>query len=388
MNAATRLPALLVAAALTATLAGAAPRTLTASGVHLVSETRIDTSGDGAMQYRVPALAITARGVLVACYDARNVSVADLPNNIDIVCRRSFDGGETWAERQVVARHAESDVPELAFGVGDPNLTYDRDTGRLFLFHIGAPPGVGFAGALPSDRPDDRTTLHPWYRFSDDDGATWSDTVDLTAQLKEPGMGGIIASAGKGTQLADGTLVVPYLYRRDGSNVGAFAVSADHGRTWRMTEPLPGTMVDEHKVEQLADGSLISNARPGVGAGPYRRTATAPGIDGPWTVPVARLGLPDPGCNGDILRVDPDPDGPRADWLLASNPASQTDRTHLVVRLSKDGGASWPEEYAVETGPSGYSTMVALPDGSFAVLFEHTVPDSLKFVRFGLDRFE
>ncbi|MGY1740291.1 MULTISPECIES: sialidase family protein [unclassified Blastococcus] len=351
-----------------------------------VTSVLVDASGDGAAQYRVPALAVTAAGTLVACYDARRASRADLPNTIDVVCRRSTDGGRSWSQRQVAARHGESDDPALAYGVGDPSLLLDRETGRLFLFHIGAPPGVGFYSAAPGDRPDDRGTLHPWYRYSDDDGVTWSDTVDLTAQLKTPETAGIIASAGKGLQLADGTLVVPYLYLRDGLAHAAYGVSADHGATWRMTAPLPGHDVDEHKLEQLADGSLIDVGRPR-GADRARLLATAPTVDGPWTVPAPQPGMPDPGCNGDVLRVDPDPDSPRADWLLASHASSPTDRRDLVVRLSRDGGRTWPAALAVTTGPAGYSTMVRLPGGRFGLLYESGEPDGLVFTTFSLDDF-
>ena len=351
-----------------------------------VTSHRVDSSGDGAVLYRVPALAVTDAGTLVACYDSRNVSEADLPNNIDVVCRRSLDDGVTWTPRAIASRHAESDDPALAYGVGDPNLTYDQHTGRLFLLFAGAPPGIGYADAAPSNLPHDRATLHPFMRYSDDDGQTWSPLTDLTPQLKTPDMGGIFASSGKGLQLADGSLVVPYLYRRDGLDWAAHAVSTDHGGTWRMTAPLPGNRVDEHKLEQLANGSLISYGRSNDGS-TYRMLATAPDIDGPWSAPAAHRDLPDPIVNGDILRVDPDPESRRADWLLSSNPDSRTDRTDLVVRLSKDGGRSWPWAFSVRTGPSGYSTLARLPDGSFAVLFEHAAPDSLLLTRFGLDQF-
>lgn len=351
-----------------------------------VTSSRVDSSGDGAWQYRVPALAVDDDGALVACYDSRNASAADLPSNIDVVCRRSDDDGRTWDARAVAATHTESDDPARAYGVGDANLLHDEDTGRLFLSFAGAPPGVGYLNAAPSARLFDRSTLHPWVKVSDDGGRTWSKIIDLTEQLKSPDMAGVFASSGKGLQLADGTLVVPYLYRKGGRDFAAYGVSADHGATWRMTAPLPGNAVNEHKVEQLPDGSLVSYGRPN-GGERYRMLATAPSIDGPWTVPAPHPGLPDPAVNGDILRVDPDPDSPRGNWLLSSNPDSQTTRSNLVVRLSKDGGRTWPWAFTVQTGPAGYSTMVRLADGSFAVLYEHRAPDSLVLTRFGLDQF-
>jgi len=82
----------------------------------------------GYRQYRIPALAVTTRGTLLAAYDGRP-NLDDLPSPIDLLLRRSNDNGETWSAQEVVRRGTGLE------GFGDPSLLVDAGTGRIFLFH-------------------------------------------------------------------------------------------------------------------------------------------------------------------------------------------------------------------------------------------------------------
>ena len=63
-------------------------------------------SGDaGSKDYRIPVLATTAEGTVLAVADRRNDSQGDLPNLIDPVVRRSTDNGRTWGPQIVIAQH-------------------------------------------------------------------------------------------------------------------------------------------------------------------------------------------------------------------------------------------------------------------------------------------
>lgn len=378
-----------VAAALLALLplVAAAPTTAAAQAPMFtgIASTGVDTSGTPAAVYRLPALAHVGGGHLVACYDSRNVSGADLANNIDIVCRRSLDHGATWSPRWTAVAHTGGNTPSTASGVGDPQLTWDAQVGKLVLHYLSAPPGVGYNNSTGGWAAWDPNTVHPQVRTSGDLGATWSAPIDLTATLKN-GVGGalgIFASGGKGVQLADGTLVAPFSWRAGGLERSAAAYSTDHGATWAAGTQIGNGGVGEHHVVQLADGSVLSSLRTADSA-LYRKLSTAPSVTGVWTTPKAMIGMPDPGCNGDVIRVDTTPGSPRASWLLASNPDSQTSRVNLVVRLSKDNGLTWPYSLTLDTGPAGYSTMVPFGDGSFGILYENAIPTSLKFTRFSL----
>lgn len=52
---------------------------------------------DGVDTYRIPGLAVTSKGTLIAVFDARNQNGGDLPGDIDVAMQRSTDGGATWS---------------------------------------------------------------------------------------------------------------------------------------------------------------------------------------------------------------------------------------------------------------------------------------------------
>jgi sialidase-1 len=58
-----------------------------------------------------------------------------------------------------------------------------------------------------------------------------------------------------------------------------------------------------------------------------------------------------------------------AGGLLFSNPAS-TRRERMTVRLSRDEGKTWAHARVLHEGPSAYSCLAVLPDGTIACLYE------------------
>jgi sialidase-1 len=42
----------------------------------------------------------------------------------------------------------------------------------------------------------------------------------------------------------------------------------------------------------------------------------------------------------------------------------------MTVRLSEDGGATWPHARVLHAGPAAYSCLAVLPDGDVACLYE------------------
>lgn len=140
----------------------------------------------GYRQYRIPALAISARGTVLAAYDGRP-NLDDLPNPIDLLLRRSYDNGVTWEPQQLVRTGSG------LHGFGDPSLLVDAETGRIFMFHA-AGTHAGFFEAVAGLEPDD-DVQHADVSFSDDDGDTWQHRR-LTGQLKGRGVTGLFAAAG------------------------------------------------------------------------------------------------------------------------------------------------------------------------------------------------
>lgn len=65
-------------------------------------EHALATRGSGGyLQYRIPALAVSREGTLLAAYDG-HPNLDDLPNPIDLLLRRTKDSGRTWGAQRVV----------------------------------------------------------------------------------------------------------------------------------------------------------------------------------------------------------------------------------------------------------------------------------------------
>lgn len=355
------------------------------SAAPLFESVRLEQAGDaGVHTYRIPALAVTNAGVLVAAFDARNHSKGDLPGDIDVVVRRSTDAGRTWSPvRRAV---------DFAGGAGgsDPSLLADRVSGRLFLFYAYGPPGIGlFQGNADRD-PASRSTLHPHVIWSDDDGRNWQGPRDLIADIKPVGSPGLFATSGHGIQLSShspypGRLIQPFAWL-DGKRTmhAGNAISDDHGATWRMGNSI-GNGLDENKAVELEDGRVMQNIRAFSQGVTHRIVAISRDGGVSYDAPRPEPQLPDPRNNADIVRAHPDaaPGTREARMLLFVNTASESTRENLTVRLSCDSGATWPVSKLVHAGPAMYATMARLPDGSHGVLYENG-DQGITFARFNL----
>lgn len=328
-----------------------------------VGSTDIAVSTPPSVNYRIPDVAVTKAGTVLLTYDRRNGSDHDLPNDIDVLQRRSTDSGKTWSAPKTIV---EQPSPT---GCGDSSMVVDHNTGREFLFCTYSAGKVGFGSSRPGTSDSmDENTLHLQVRHSDDDGQTWSAPSDLNPQVKNPGWRGYFSSSGHGIQTSDGRLVQPAVLKDGAATIHSINIySEDHGATWHAGEPLPPN-TDESKAVELNNGKVIQNSRPDVGG--YRLLSTS--MDGGRTFTPAKAdpALPDPHVNGDEIRVDPSPRNAHESWLLFTNAADQRERDHLTLRLSCDNGATWPARKTLNTGPSGYAATAMLPDGRVGVFTE------------------
>jgi sialidase-1 len=319
---------------------------------------------------------------LIAAFDERIGSSADLPNEIDVMTCRSSDGGLTWSAPATLAAHTGGNTSTTAAGRGDACLTTNVVTGRVFCHYIFAPPTIGLSNSDNTTTTTSTTTLHTVYRFSDDQGATWSAEVDITPTVKTSVMFGTSATSGHGYCDAAGTVYVPYCYSDSGGARHDFVMSSpDNGTTWTRSQII-NSGVDEHHVVQRSDGTFLSNGRPV--SQTLRQFYSATSISGAWSGPLSVINVPDPKCNGDLLRATDDPNSPRAGWLLSSACASTATRSNLTVWLSKDNGATWTSAWVVYPGGAAYSSMARLPDGSFLIFWEDTDSGAMLATKFTL----
>lgn len=326
----------------------------------------------GYRQYRIPALAVSTSGTVLAAYDGRP-NLDDLPNTIDLLLRRSRDNGATWEEQQVVRTGTG------LHGYGDPSLLVDTVTGRIFMFHA-AGTHAGFFEAAPGLEPNDGIQ-HADVSFSDDDGDTWQHRR-LTASLKtvHEGITGLFAAAGQGTCVHTGPytgrLVQQYVLLVDGEIQAASAYSDDHGETWTLGALIgagpSGMGPNENKVVCLADGRLLLHSR----ATPCRLAALSDDGGQTWSALEPVPDLPDPSDNGSLARFDGLPgfeslaSVETSDWLIATNNQDPHLRRNTVLSLSPDNGSTWPVKLLLCEGSSAYSTAVRLPNGNIGVLYE------------------
>jgi sialidase-1 len=319
----------------------------------------------GYRQYRIPALAVSTAGTVLAAYDGRP-NLDDLPNPIDLLLRRSTDGGRSWGPQQVVRTGTGLE------GFGDPSLLVDAETGRIFMFHA-AGTRAGFFEAVAGLQPDG-DVQHCDLSYSDDDGASWRHRR-LTSQLKRGGITGIFAAAGAGIQLHTGPhrgrLLQQFVLLDGGRILAASAYSDDHGDTWTLGETI-GPDTNENKTVCLADGRVLLHSR----STPHRLTAVSRDGGNSYSPVSAHPELPDPSDNGSVARFDglPSVTGLAApqteDWLIATHNHDPDLRRNTMLKLSRDNGASWAHAFTVCPGSSAYSTAARLPDGRIGVLYE------------------
>lgn len=63
-------------------------------------------------------------------------------------------------------------------------------------------------------------------------------------------------------------------------------------------------------------------------------------------------------------------------------PNSRGKRQNLSIKFSRDDGKTWPVNKTLEAGPSAYSDLAALSDGTMLCLYEHGT--SITCARFNL----
>lgn len=310
--------------------------------------------------YRIPAIVTAANGDLVAVADKRIESNGDLPGRIDVVCRRSTDGGRTWSDYITVAANDEGG------GYGDPALVVDRNTGDIICIST-------HGNGLWQDAPG-----HSMISRSRDNGLTWEPPVDIAemicvgedAPLKN--VAGAFASSGGALQLSSGRLMYVLVVReKDVDNFSCYAVySDDGGVTWNVSKN-PGTYNgDESKVVELADGSVLMSIRSRRGGNRAFSLSTDGGET--WGEPWEAEDIKDPRCNGDILRYTAD----GRDVLLQSLPGSPNSREDVTIYVSEDNAKTWPVSFKVTDLSSAYSAMTVLPDGSVGILTEEEDPNN------------
>lgn len=336
--------------------------------------------------HRIPALTTATNGWIIAAWDGRPETCQDAPQANSIVYRISKDGGKSWTPIQT----ALAGTPGATkVGFSDPSFVVDRTTGTIFLFSVKSFDAGLFQSQLGTD-PNARNILHAHVVESHDNGQTWVNPRTITDQVTAGYEGQWFtrfASSGEGIQLRYGAhagrLIQQYAVANSGSTslMAVSVYSDDHGVTWKPGAPSEGS-ADENKVVELSDGRLLLNSRTQGTAG---QRLEAISYDGGQTWGPFRHNwdLTDPRNNASIIRAYPNaPQGSaRARVLLFSNADSSSARANGTIRVSYDDGFTWNEGKVFESGDMAYSTLHALNDGTWGLLYETGGYKNIDFMR-------
>ena len=219
-----------------------------------------DSAGgdDGCRSYRIPGLAVSNAGTLIACFDVRWDGPQDLPANIDVGVMRSSDGGRTWGP-MIIAIDYDQQVPGSAGnGVGDAAILVDPSSGHIFLAALWSLGDNGWKGSGPGMQPHETGQLV--ISVSTDDGVTWQPPRSITPQVKQADWRLCFQGPGAGIVLRDGTLVFPAQFKDSQDKPSScFIFSTDGGQRWRISPPaIPGIPpTSESQLVQLADDRLL-----------------------------------------------------------------------------------------------------------------------------------
>lgn len=325
--------------------------------------------------HRIPALTVNNQGWVLAAWDGRPDNCNDAPQANSIVQRISKDGGNTFGPAKVIAQGKPYPTWEK-YGYSDPSYVVDRQTGKIFMFFVKSY-DVRFQDSRIGVDPNQRNVLHAAVMESNDGGENWSEprviTADITRGLEYEIMSRFAAS-GEGIQIQRGRyagrLVQQYTFKNTAGQYRAVSVySDDHGQTWQRGE-LVGIGMDENKVVELSDGSLLLNSRRS-NNGTNRYSAVSK--DGGQTYGPVReeKSLIDPHNNAGLTRAFPQavPNDPLSKILLFTNTRSTGGRSNGTVSVSMDDGKTWQAKRQYEPGDTSYSTITPLRDGSGKPIF-------------------
>lgn len=322
--------------------------------------------------FRIPGLAKTKKGSLIAVFDNRYHHNGDLPADIDVAIRRSTNGGQTWSP--IITTIAARDIPGIGHGCGDPAILVDNKTGRIWIAGLAAPKTGHpiWNSVTGSASPADCGQFV--LSYSDDDGKTWSKPINITESIKrldDPDTkewGCLFQGPGNGICMKNGTLVFPaQIWGK--RHMGVLVYSKDRGKTWTSSNPMEfgGS---ECQVAELSDGSLMLNCREG--AGGKRQVGVTKDLGKTWekhaSVNSKKGELRQPVCQACLISTTNVMGEKHA--LFFSNPNSHT-RKDMTIKYSTDDGDSWSEGLLYDQRHGmGYSAIIRMGKNDLGVFYE------------------
>lgn len=344
------------------------------------------SGSDGYKSFRIPAIVRTPNGELLAFSEGRVGGSGDF-GDIDIVLKRSKDQGKTWSGLEVIADYdkLQAGNPAPVVDLSDPEFP----KGRLFLFYN---TGNDHEGEVRKGK----GLREVWYKTSVNAGISWSEPVNITAQVHKPKQPAsnpaynfpedwrsYAITPGHAMQFSEGnfkgriyipanhTAGPPKPHFTDYLAHGFY--TDDHGKTFKLSENISFEGSNESTAAEISGGRLMFNARNQKGDVKARIVAISSDGGNRWDTTYFDHNLPDPVCEGSILTIGK---YKTQNILAFSNAADTLKRDNLTLRISFDDGKTWNKQYPVDKGSEGikdftaYSDLVQISKNSVGVLYE------------------
>lgn len=376
------------AGALTVLAAGNADATTRPPHVTFDETTLWDNEVDPLASYHVHGLAVLKNDTILVATEGRH-EVCDAGPR-DILLRRSTDGGNTWEDTKTLVASVDGQ------SWGNPAFVVDRRTGGIFLFYM-------LSIRLPENTSCSGDIGDLYMISSKDNGVTWTAPQEMSGlfdhfpydwALHGPG-------PGHGIQLDNGRLLLNCSHRRVivGNTVEqrfygvASIYSDDHGTTWQTTAEVPVSVnypINESRLVQLADGTVLVNGRAASGGNRQRIVALSKDRGLTWSQPLldGSTGTFN-AVDASLLRYTGGPHSSDVDRILFSRPDSPV-RTNMTVSVSYDESQSFRYSKVLNEGRSYYSELARLSDGTILLLYGRdgenaSFPRKVVMARFSLD---
>ncbi|TCK80846.1 sialidase family protein [Albibacterium bauzanense] len=355
---------------------------------------------DGVHTSRIPGLATSNQGTLLAVFDARYESARDLQGNMDIGLHRSTDKGETWEPIQIVIDMGKwGGLPEKFNGVSDASILVDKNSDAIYIAGLWMHGVIGDDGKWVENLTEESNNWnHQWLtkgsqpgfgvkqtsQFlivkSTDDGKTWSDPINITEMGKKEEWWLWAPAPGQGITLKDGTLVFPTQGRdKTGEAFSNITYSKDGGKTWQSSNPAINESTTECMAVELSDGSIMLNMRANSNKGVTDHTngraiAVTKDLGENWQVhSTSHNALIEPVCMASIISHH---DEENKSVLLFSNPNSMTARNRMTIQYSLNDGSSWEKGLLLdELSSRGYSCLANIDENTIGILYESSQAD-------------
>lgn len=316
-------------------------------------ESEIWTAGeDGLETYYIYGL-LAADSVIYAFAEGRIERRDKSPHHIAL--KRSMDNGLSWSKNHflAVSRHGECFC--------NPTPVFDRRTNQIHLLY--------------AQNYDNRTSKL-FLISSSDNGVNWTLPKDLTKLFDDPYQRTFhLPGPGHAIQLSGGRLIAQIWHRRSIDfephlrNYGISMIfSDDGGKSWHQGGMIYSetAQLNESRIVELCDGSLLLNARSGAFVTSPRFFSRSFDQGLSWTKPEEVKSLPaafatDAGFAGFQNEGQ--------DQLIFTHPKELNSRNNLTVYLSDTKGQSWKIAKTIYAGATGYSDAVILPDSSIDVVY-------------------